>query len=309
MGLYFGRSDWLTVNKNENIKIRQWRLLKWGATIIGWVDQKSSFIIAMAAIVALLIYDGQRRIMENTLAVMQKQQTTTDSTLQLMKMQTDVLTEESIRRFRPFPVVNVQSAGHAVLTYGVRQNDNSIKVVDVSLVSHGSRAWEQREAVALAVDNVELEIKNIGNSPLYVTSRDFGGIVFSEWSDEYGKSEAEVCRAALSKQTFWHPDIDLLVMPGDSIGFPPNLAKAIRTMDITTFDAYLDEDSAGLPFYVYFYLQYEDLYGRSYDAIWMATYIFDFSRVKNDSGEFIDKASLGPPFREKMRWDILCPVR
>lgn len=278
-----------------------------GTGLLNWLNVKSSLIIAITAVIALFIYQDQKDIMEDNLEVMRHQQNTTDRTLELMKRQTEILIEESVRRFRPFPIIKVTNAGRALLKYGIKLSDGKIDIKDINLVSHGSHEWDNRMTVALAVDNVTFEIKNNGNSPLYITGRDVGGIKYSEWFDEYNKSDEAVCRMALEKPTFWHPDIDLLVMPDDSITVPPSMAKAVRTMDIETFDTYLDQNSSGLPFYVYLYLQYEDLYGKTYDAMWMTTYIFDFQRKKNDQGEYIDSVILRRPFREKMRWDILYP--
>lgn len=245
--------------------------------------------------------------MENNLEVMRHQQNTTDSTLELMKRQIEILSKESIRRFRPFPIISVTNVGYAFLTYGILLPDGKKEIKNISLVSHGSHEWDSRQTVAMAVGNITFEIKNSGNSPLYITGRDIGGIVHSEWFEEYNKSDTAVCRMALEKPTFWHPDIDLLVMPDSADKVPPSMAIAVRTMDIKTFDAYLDQDSSGLPFYVYLYLQYEDLYGNMYDALLMTTYIFNFQRKKNDQGEYIDSVALRRPFREKISWDILYP--
>lgn len=281
---------------------------------MNWLNAKSPLIIAIAAVIALFIYQAQKNIyqnqkniMEDNLKVLRHQQNTTDSTLEIMRKQTEIMIEESIRRFRPFPIIKVTNAGSAFLTYGIKLPDGKIETKNINLVSHGSHEWDNRIRVGLAVGNITFEIMNRGNSPLYITGRDIGGIKYSEWSDKYNKSDEAVCRMVLEKTTFWHPDIDLLVMPDDSITVPPSMAKAVRTMDVKTFDAYLSPDSSGLPFYVYFYLQYEDLYSRTYDAFWMTTYRFDFQRKKNDQGEYIDSVILKTPFREKMRWDILFP--
>ncbi len=244
---------------------------------------------------------------DSTLGLMKRQTEIIDSTLGLMRNQTNVLTEESIRRFRPFPIITVRNPGTALLTYGIQAPDSGTGVADVSSVPRESPAWDHRRAVVLAVTGISFEIKNNGASPLYVTGADIGGIKSSEWIEKHNKSEESVCREALEKSTFWHPDIDMLVMPSDSTIIPPREARAIRSMDVKTFDTYLRKEAEGLPFYVYCYIQYQDLYSRTYDAIWMTTYIFHFEREENAKGEYIDKVSLRSPFREKMRWDVLCP--
>ncbi|MCK4605719.1 MAG: hypothetical protein KAU35_00340 [candidate division Zixibacteria bacterium] len=291
----------------ETLKLWWGVVKRRGPGLLNWLDAKSSLIIAIAAVTGLFIYQGQKNIMEDNLEIMRHQQNTTDRTLELMRRQTEILTKESIRRFRPFSTISVRNAGRAFLKYGIQLPDGKRDIKDISLVSHGSHEWDGRSTVALVVDTITFEIKNSGNSPLYITGRDVGGIKYSEWLREYDKSDTAVCRMALEKTTFWHPDIDLLVMPDDSFTVPPSQAIVVRTMDIKTFDAYLDPDSSGLPFHVYLYLQYKDLYGKTYDALWMTTYIFDFQRKKNDQGEYIDSVALRRPFREKMRWDILYP--
>ncbi|MCX6835937.1 MAG: hypothetical protein NTW07_12590 [candidate division Zixibacteria bacterium] len=294
----------------ETLKLWWDKVKRWGAGLLNWLGMKSSLIVAAAAVIALFIYYDQTDIMKDNLEVMRHQQNTTDQTLELMKRQTEILTKESVRRFRPFPIINLTNAGRAFPIYGILPPDgrkDTITIKDINLVSHGSPEWDGRKTVALVVDNITFEIKNSGNSPLYITGRDIGGITHSEWFNKYNKSDEVVCRMALEKSTFWHPDIDLLVMPDSTVKVPLSQAMAVRTMNIETFDAYLSPDSSGLPFYVYLYLQYEDLYEETYDAMWMTTYIFDFQTKKNDQGKYIDSVILKTPFREKMRWDILFP--